>query len=177
LLICSFARRRIFFQREKNSGIPVRLTQWDVAKEAFSMLGLTLRPFPFPRRRDVGRLVALAVLVCCAACSSGRKSAGLPQRDRNVITGEELIEGHFISVYDAVEALHPPWLTPRGPDSFIAPSEVLVYLDNIKLGGVSNLRNLNLHSIRYIRHYDGPNATARWGVGHAAGVILIATHN
>jgi len=141
------------------------------------MLGLTTRPFHFPMRRNVGRLVVLAVLVFCGACSSGRKSASLPQRDRNVITGEELIEGHFITVYDAVEALHAPWLTPRGPDSFVAPSEVLVYLDNVKLGGVSNLRNLNLHIIRYVRHYDGIAATARWGVGHAAGVILVATQN
>ena len=128
-------------------------------------------------RRDIGRLIMLALLVLCGACSSGRKSANLPQRDRNVITGEELIEGHFITVYDAVEALHPPWLAARGPDSFVAPSEVLVYLDNVKLGGVSNLRNLDLHSIRYIRHYDGVTATARWGVGHGAGVILITTQD
>jgi hypothetical protein len=128
-------------------------------------------------RRDIGRLIVLAVLVLCGACSSGRKTANLPRRDQNVITGEELTQGHFITVYDAVEALHPPWLAARGPDSFVAPSEVLVYLDNVKLGGVSQLRNLDLHSIRYIRHYDGVAATARWGVGHAAGVILISTQN
>ena len=128
-------------------------------------------------RRDAGRLVVLAVLMFSSACSSGRKSDNVPRQDRNVITGAELIEGHYITVYEAIEALRPPWLTPRGPDSFLAPSEVLVYLDNVKLGGVSNLRNLNLHTISYIRHYDGPDATARWGVGHAAGVILVATQN
>jgi hypothetical protein len=127
--------------------------------------------------RDIGRVVVLAVLMFSSACSSGRKSNNVPRQDRNVITGAELIEGRYITVYEAIEALRPPWLAPRGPDSFLAPSEVLVYLDNVKLGGVSNLRNLNLHSIRYIRHYDGPDATARWGVGHAAGVILVATHN
>lgn len=128
-------------------------------------------------RRDIGRLIVLAVLVLCGACSSGQKTANLPRRDRNVITGEELMKGHFITVYDAVEALHPPWLDARGPDSFVTPSEVLVYLDNVKLGGVTHLRNLDRHSIRYIRHYDGVAATARWGMGHAAGVIFVSTQN
>lgn len=128
-------------------------------------------------RRETGRLIVLAVVVLAGACSSARKTADVPHLDRDVITGEELIKAHFITVFDAIEALHPPWLTARGPDSFASPSEVLVYLDNVKLGGVSNLRNVDLHGIRYIRHFDGVAATARWGVGHAAGVILISTQN
>jgi hypothetical protein len=128
-------------------------------------------------RRETGRLIVLAVVVLAGACSSGRKPAAAPRFDRDVITGEELIKAHFITVFDAIEALHPPWLTPRGPDSFVSPSEVLVYLDNVKLGGVSNLRNVDIHVIRYIRHFDGVAATARWGVGHGAGVILISTQN
>jgi hypothetical protein len=128
-------------------------------------------------RRESGRLIILAVVVLAGACSSGRKTAAVPRLDRDVMTGEEMTRAHFITVFDAIEALHPPWLSARGPDSFASPSVVQVYLDNVKLGGVSTLRNVDPHAIRYIRRFDGVAATARWGVGHGAGVILISTQN
>ncbi|GAC1466639.1 MAG: hypothetical protein PVSMB1_15900 [Gemmatimonadaceae bacterium] len=84
-----------------------------------------------------------------------------------------MTEAHYQTALEAVEALHPRWLTPRGPDSFRTPSEVWVYMDNVRLGDISTLKAIHPSTVKLIRRFDANAATARWGVGHAAGVIQI----
>jgi hypothetical protein len=97
-------------------------------------------------------------------------------RDLDVITRDELLDNHFFSAYDAVSSLHSNWLNTRGPDSFRSPSKVWVYLDNVRMGGVESLSAIATMPVSFIQHYDGLFATQRWGVGHSAGVIYVATH-
>lgn len=116
----------------------------------------------------------LAAVVVAMGCSGAAGPRTL-QPARDLITGEELRKADFLNLQDAIEKLRPLWLANRGPDSFTDPSEVLVYVDNVKLGGVSTLQNVAMQSIGFIRRYDGREAQARWGMGHAAGVIFIST--
>ncbi|MEO8619502.1 MAG: glycosyl hydrolase 115 family protein [bacterium] len=120
----------------------------------------------------------LLLVVALSACASNRtaeSNAKAPSPNRNVLSGTDLREQHFNTAYDAIEALRSNWLQTRGPDSFQSPSIVIVYLDNVKLGGVETLRAIELTALRTIEHFDGTTATARWGVGHGGGVILIST--
>jgi hypothetical protein len=121
------------------------------------------------------QLSAIAVAALVAGCASTPPGGRAPRGDRNLVTQEQLLEQNFQSAYDAVEALHSNWLRARGPDSFQSPTEVLVYLDNVKLGDVSTLRTIHPRTIREIRHFDGNEATARWGIGHGAGVIFLTS--
>lgn len=114
-------------------------------------------------------------ILLCAAC--GPTTEGRPRGDRNLLTQEELVARGYHNVYDAVEALRNNWLRPRGSDSFNQPSEVQVYLDSNRLGGVDALRGMNVNVIRSVRWFDGVTATGRWGVGHGAGVIYVSTLN
>ena len=116
----------------------------------------------------------IALLILCAACAGSARRAQ-PPTDRNTITREQLAEHRFRSAYDAVAALRSNWLGTRGPDSFNTPSEVLVYIDNVRVGGVETLRSVVTSSISYIQHFDGLAATARWGLDHGAGVIFVST--
>jgi hypothetical protein len=50
-----------------------------------------------------------------------------------------------------------------------------VYIDNVRLGGVEMLRTVSTSNISKIAHLSANDATARYGVGHAAGVIEIIT--
>lgn len=126
-------------------------------------------------------LVALAVAAVAAACAnppaaSDVEGAPTPARvDRNVITQQEILDKHFINAYDAVEGLRAFWLSSRGTDSFRTPSQVWVYMDNVKLGDVETLRTIHPSDILSIRHFDANEANARWGVGHSAGVIYVTT--
>jgi hypothetical protein len=126
------------------------------------------------------RLTPRALTVAClvlagAACAPHHSSSGPARPDRNVLSADQIQAQSWSNAYEAVEALRTNWLKPRGADSFNSPSVVIVYLDNVKYGGVETLRSIALHNIQQIRHYDANEAQARWGVGHAAGVIQVTT--
>ncbi|HET9982033.1 MAG TPA: hypothetical protein VFQ38_00530 [Longimicrobiales bacterium] len=122
-----------------------------------------------------GRLLAVLLVVGGLACAGSRSHRAHP--DMSLITREQIEAKDFHTAFDVVAALHSNWLSARGPDTLLGrPSEVLVYLDDTRLGGVETLRTIEIGLIVYIRHFDGKAATARWGVGHGQGVILVSTH-
>jgi hypothetical protein len=110
-----------------------------------------------------------------SACSSNKSSSGA-RPDRSVITQAQINEYHFANAYEAVQALHSNWLQAKVVDSFQNPSQVRVYVDATSFGFVESLRNVSISNIKAIRYYDGVAATARWGIDHGGGVILVSTH-
>jgi hypothetical protein len=126
--------------------------------------------------RQLMPLVVIALAAITASCALHRTAADGSKADRSIITQRQLVENHFLTAYDAVEALRSNWLQTRGTDSFAAPSEVRVYLDNTLLGGTSTLRDIAASTVSFIRYFDGISATGRWGLGHGAGVIFVSQH-
>ena len=129
-------------------------------------------------RRTLGRPVRatmlatlLALSTACAASSATRA----PRRDPNVISREELTSRPFASLYEAVEMLHSNWLQTRGTDSINHPSQIWVYLDGTRLGGIESLRTLSPSSTMSVQRIDAVTATGRWGIGHGQGVILVTS--
>jgi hypothetical protein len=111
----------------------------------------------------------------CAACLSHPGQTTTNRLDRTVITRDQMLQANYVSVYDAVAALRSLWLQPRGPDSFVAPSIVWVYVDGARVGDVDVLKTMQPRLVNTVRFYDGPSATSRWGVDNAAGVIHVST--
>jgi hypothetical protein len=111
----------------------------------------------------------------CAACLSHPGPTTTNRLDRTVITRDQMLQANYVSVYDAVAALRSLWLQPRGPDSFVAPSIVWVYVDGARVGDVEVLKTMQPRLVNTVRFYDGPSATSRWGVDNAAGVIHVST--
>jgi hypothetical protein len=127
--------------------------------------------------RSAYRLLVPVLLVALVpSCALHRAAADGPKANRSIITQQQLIENHFLTAYDAVEALRSNWLQTRGTDSFAAPSQVRVYLDNTFLGGTSTLRDIAANTVSFIRYFDGIAATGRWGLDHGAGVIFVSQH-
>jgi hypothetical protein len=130
-------------------------------------------------RSALGRPAALLFAAICAACvaCAGSRAAGDGSRtNREIITSEQILEYRFANAYEAVQALRSNWLQTKGVDSFRNPGQVRVYVDDTFLGGVETLRTIAVSTIYVIRHLDGVAATARWGVDHGQGVILVMTH-
>lgn len=125
-------------------------------------------------RSLVGSLLLLLTL-CTACATGGSPGASRPRQDRNVITREQLRETGHTNVFQAVEALRSNWLRAKGTDSFTAPTQVQVYVDNNQLGGVETLRGIPTSQVTYVRYYDGVTASGRWGLGHGQGVIYVST--
>jgi hypothetical protein len=126
-----------------------------------------------PVRGRLGGLAALAAVALALGCTSTPREGR--RLDRSVITREQMLKGDFVTVYDAVAAMRSSWLRPRGPDSFVLPSVVWVYIDGTRAGGVEVLHNIQPTLITTVRFYDGPTATGRWGVDNGAGVIHVST--
>lgn len=127
-------------------------------------------------RASVARFAFNALVAIGAGCALHHPAEADRRTDRTVLTQEQIAAQHFNTVYDAVEALRSNWLHARGTDSFQNPSEVRVYFDNTLLGGTDKLREIAAKDVTFIKFFDGVTATARWGVGHAAGVIFLSTH-
>ena len=127
------------------------------------------------RRRAV-RLGLFAFAMFASSCASAGTPGEDPARDPALITGAEVLELRFANAFEAVQSLHPSWLQAKGADSFSSAGQVQVYLDENRLGGVETLRTITPSSILSIRHLRALEATARWGINHDKGAIVVATH-
>ena len=119
------------------------------------------------------RFVAMVAVLLAPACGGGgTKQAGTATvpADRETLRPEEWGNRNFYSAYDAVAALRPMWLNKRGPDGSIQ-----VYVDDNHVGGIEMLRSVRATSIAMIKHLDGIQAAARYGLGHDQGAILVST--
>jgi hypothetical protein len=115
-----------------------------------------------------------ALMLAITACAS--RNAPRPALDRNLLVAEQFADRGFNTPYDVIQALRSNWLAERGPDSFMSPTKVQVYLDGIRMGSVETLRTIDIRPVVYIRHFDGLAATARWGLDHGSGAIYVSTH-
>lgn len=127
-------------------------------------------------RTLLGRIAVLLTLACagCATAASG-PGAGSRRADRDVITQAAIREAGYRNALEAVRALRSNWLQTKGTDSFGSPTQVQVYHDGDRLGGIETLRWIPTSDITYIRYFDGVNASARWGLDHGQGVIFVSS--
>jgi hypothetical protein len=125
-------------------------------------------------RSAIVRSAILTVLL--SACAPRSPSGPTPRPDRDMLTQADLVEHHFATAYEAVEALRPIWLQTRGANTLLTKQpEVAVYLNDTKLGGTDQLSSITTPAILTIRHFDGVAASGRWGLDHSQGVILVTT--
>lgn len=125
-----------------------------------------------------GRRRLAALLVAVGVGAAGCASAGGPgqrQDDQRTLTVEEMQASGYQDAFSAVQALRPQWLFMRGTTSINSPETIKVYLDNSRMGGVDQLRQVPVRSIASIRYMDALEATNRWGLDHGLGAILVFT--
>lgn len=103
----------------------------------------------------VRAIVVGSFLVIAAACTARPREGGTaaaPRRDRSIMDTTELRNPSFSTVYDAISALHPDWLLPRGgPVNGVSPTLGVWIEGNTRSFGVGYLRNLRPIDIRQVR--------------------------
>ena len=127
-------------------------------------------------------LVVISVSVAACSSTSATSSENLALRTspaRNVITATEIVRSRVSDVYQAVTQLRPDFLRRR-PSSTATlmqsrSNAVVVYLDEMPLGGEESLRSIPLERVRVIRFLSPFDADLRWGGSHPAGAILVTT--
>lgn len=116
-------------------------------------------------------LAWVAILVAGSACAARSQPDGAPAAvNHEQLIPEDFANRNFYSAYDAIVALRPGWLSQRG-----GGAEIQVYVDENHVGGLEQLRRMRIASVRMLRHVDGIQAGARYGLGHDSGVILVTT--
>ncbi|HEY4307080.1 MAG TPA: hypothetical protein VGM82_21595 [Gemmatimonadaceae bacterium] len=126
---------------------------------------------------------------------SGNVPVGAPPRSsRQIITADEIARsGVSGSVYDVVYSLRRTWLNIRGlnsgseamhqvasagVDTLVTVSgeiQLIVYLDNVKLGDLTELRRLSTAGVTSIHYYEPAEANYLWGMDHSHGAIQVVT--
>ncbi len=124
--------------------------------------------------RAIRRIAGAGALLLVALAGCAPSLQPREHLDLNMLTSEQMAPNHFHTAYEAVQALRSNWFNVR-PQSLRA-EDVTVYLDNVRLGGIAELRNIPMSTVVYIRHFDAPEATTRWGLDHMQGVIYVSTH-
>lgn len=118
-------------------------------------------------------LAAAGMLAGCAASNAQRGTY-----DRNIITAEQVTAANAQTAFELVQRLRPSWLTARGgARSLNLPTNVLVFSDGMRLGGVDALRQIPGESVESVRYMDASEASNQLpGVGsgeHVAGAIIV----
>ena len=124
----------------------------------------------------LARSAVVGLLLISSFGCGARQTAGGARVDRNVITPDQIREKGYRNALEAVEGLRAPWLITR-PDGLGQQREVQVYLDDSRLGGVQNLRQITASQIILIRYIDAATAINRWGVDHGQGAIMVITRD
>ena len=115
----------------------------------------------------------IGIAVMLTACASSGARSGAPRGDRNLVTSEEIRESVALNAYDYIQSNRPIWLRRRGQTSILMDGDILVYLDESRLGGPETLRQVSLVAVDRMQFLDASAAQQRFGVGHGHGVILI----
>jgi hypothetical protein len=122
---------------------------------------------------------AVAAQDTTAAAAAAKKK---PKGRANLITEEEIAAGGtFQNAMEIVQRLRPAMLRVRsggaqsggssGQD--VGATEMSVFLDNQRLGGVEVLREIMLSQLKEIRYLSPSDATTLFGTGHQAGAIQV----
>lgn len=122
-------------------------------------------------------MAAAATLVLCltAACAHAKHERVNAAPD--VITEEDIARVRVRTAYDAVVRIRGNFLTRRGSTSVLNTSnpEPNVYLDDVFIGPVAQLKNIQASDVASIRMYRAWEAATRFGSGNMGGVIEVYT--
>jgi hypothetical protein len=120
----------------------------------------------------------LAVLLfVTAACASspaqGPRTSG--RRDARLLSAEEIRMSSGSNLYDVIRSYRPEWLVKRGQTSINLEGDIVVYVDNVALGGPESLKSIDVQSVQSARFLTASEAQMRYGVGHMHGAIVVTT--
>jgi hypothetical protein len=126
--------------------------------------------------------VLVAAMVALTACASGGGGATAARQNPNLISMEEIVESSASNAYEVIQRLRPNFLRTRGAvhgtpgaTNAVEMVDLVVYLNENRLGGSDQLRQISTTDIKEIRYFNSSEATTKWGTGHSGGAIQIVS--
>lgn len=127
--------------------------------------------------RAIRLLLVLPLALTLPACAFTRIDPGTVRGPSDLITFNEIrARGGYSNLLQVVQELRPRWVRSQGPDTFIgSPGEVQVHMDGNHLGGVRVLQRMAVVGVTSIRWLPPLDASARYGLNHSHGAIVVST--
>ncbi|HEX8394115.1 MAG TPA: hypothetical protein VF665_17360 [Longimicrobium sp.] len=123
-------------------------------------------------------LVVLAFGAALAACGGNPPSSGFAPAvhgGARLIAEQEVENSTASSAYELIQQLRPRWLyVSSGPTTFGREPGIVVYVNEMRLGGLQSLREVDANAIRKVAFMDPNEATGRFGLNHTHGAILVS---
>jgi hypothetical protein len=123
------------------------------------------------------RIKALVVLAGLTMACASAGGTGKPLRDSNVITKQDIANAQVYNAYDAIRMLRPAFLSSHGATTLTGSDTGFprVFLNHQYFGELESLKGFEVSAIREIHYYNSSEASARFGLGNASGVIEVIT--
>jgi len=121
--------------------------------------------------RTLALVLVTLTTTACATASTGTRRV-VSQR-HNVISFQEIVEERASSAYDLIEKLRPFYL--RGRTGGLMGAPPIVYMDDILLGDVTELRGINARDVLEIRYVRGEEMLFRSQEASGHQVIQVVT--
>ena len=118
-------------------------------------------------------ILALLTAMTLVACGSGQ--SGSPRVDQSQIARAEIDDHGPSNLHRLVENLRPLWLQVRGAGSAGGAGGVAVYMDGSRVGEAGALVGIHSDNVESLRFLSSQQASARLGMGHQNGAILITS--
>ena len=115
-------------------------------------------------------LVALTVTACASAPAGTRR---VVSQRHNVISFQEIVDERASSAYELIEKLRPFYL--RGRTGGLMGAPPIVYMDDILLGDVNELRAIHARDVLEIRYVRGEEMLFRQQEASGHQVIQVVT--
>ena len=111
----------------------------------------------------------------CASTGNGNQDGG----SRDTLTREQIMEAGATNLHDAISRLRPRWLLVRGTRSFNMETEIVVFQNEMLLGGPDALKQMAPEIAFEIQYLDGTRAIASlpglMSGRHIEGAIVVKT--
>lgn len=149
-----------------------------VVYRAEDVVAATPQPPPPPAAPPPAAEPAAPVAPPAAPTDSARpKPKRARSRSNDVLEAEEFDGSPATDAYQLVQQFRPNWFTSRGSTTFgSGGSDALqVYVNNINFGDVTRLHDIPVSDVIAMRHLSAADATMRYGLNHAGGVIEVQT--
>ena len=122
-------------------------------------------------------LIAVLAALTVAGCASTKEASEGARLD--VLTREEIMGAGAVNLFEVVHRLRPQWINIRTTRSFNLETEIVVFQNDMLLGGPEALRQIGPELAYELRWMDGVRATAVLpGLSsgrHVVGAIIIST--
>lgn len=125
-------------------------------------------------RTALALLLAVGLLGGCASAKVNKEG-----RDMTRLNREQIINAGGNNMHDVISRLRPQWLNAPAATSFSMNNVVVVFQDNMNMGGPTALRQISPEGIYEARYMDGQRAAATLpGITngqHIEGAIILST--